>query len=712
MEGLDLKFSFSTHKALSHVTDYDVHMAYDFFLGRPPENPAVIDSHKKLQFHGLVRQFIQSDEFMDSVYNKLLNKVKISRLDNTLLPSRRQIAWITEIITFEEDEIKGFFLAKTWDDFFGKFLGIGNFDKASSPNRQFAEKPSLSEGLVIHALQSNPVYGVNPNSGRVDVGDEWPTLAALFMENYYLRISGNDSRNRTDALRHFARVGLASGLSPSPLFESTLYLDRAVEAGLPLLRPGEPALLHWMRHGAPARIVPTTLFDEAFYRSVYSDVPSERFGFDHFIAAGLQEDRQPNRWFDPAWYRATTTNIPPGYSAFMHFLESGAEAGLLPHRLFVTGHLSGTSLADWSAHGAAIVARLETMIGQFGKWAIDLLLSLFYPAYYSLVVSAAAAMSPLEQLSHFLTHGIEQDIPPSPLFEPDTYRRAWRDSTGEEMKGTNSLLHWLQGGHEVVAVPTRMFSDTYYRARYPDMADSSIDSFQHYLRLGIQQNREPNCWFEPNWYMSSAGSYSHDADPSYIQCLTRGGGGARASRVLWLLSGAPPFIRETPNAILDQIESLGQLLAATEPWLNELSAEQVKIAALLFAPETYTGNHALSPATPPIEKLAHFLKYDLATGERTGPLFIAEVYAKNAESYGESINIPFPLLHFLKFGIERRIVPNPIFNVKTYLHYNKDLKEFDNWLFLHFIRDGLYEGRLYSSRSELHLSLGFSMNSV
>ena len=212
--------------------------------------------------------------------------------------------------------------------------------------------------------------------------------------------------------------------------------------------------------------------------------------------------------------------------------------------------------------------------------------------------------------------------------------------------------------------------------------------------------------------MSSAGNYSHDAGPSYIQCLTHGGGGTRASRVLWLLSGAPPFVHETPSATLDQIESFGQLLAATEPWQNELSAEQIKIAALLFAPETYTGNHVLTPAAPPIEKLAHFLKHDLATGERVGPLFIAKMYVKNAGSCGESIQGGSPLLHFLKIGIERRIIPTPIFDEQTYLHHNKDLKDYDNWLFLHFIRDGLYEGRLYSSRSELNLSADFSMNSV
>ena len=453
----DVNFSFSTHKVLSHVTDYDVHMAYDFFLGRPPENSAVINSHKELKFDGMVNQFVQSDEFRSSVYDRIIDSHKIIRLDNTQLPSRRQIAWITEIVTFEEDEIKGFFLTKTWDDFFSKFLSLDKVGRLSSSDRSLAEKASVSHESTASALQSSHVSRAVPNIGRVEVGDDWPTLAALFVENYYLRISGSEGRNRTDALRHFARVGLASGLSPSPLFDSKFYLDRVAKAGLPLLQPGEPALLHWVRHGAPAQIVPTALFDEAFYRSVYSDLPSERFGFDHFIAAGLQEDRQPNRWFHPLWYRATTANIPPGYSAFMHFLETGAEAGLLPHKIFVAGHLNHTSLADWSAHGAAVVALLETMVGQFGKWGVDLLLALFYPAYYRLVVPAVASMSPLEQLSHFLTHGIEQDIPPSPLFEPDTYRRAWKESTGEEIKGTNSLLHWLQGGHEVISVPTRCF---------------------------------------------------------------------------------------------------------------------------------------------------------------------------------------------------------------------------------------------------------------
>jgi glycosyltransferase involved in cell wall biosynthesis len=55
-------------------------------------------------------------------------------------------------------------------------------------------------------------------------------------------------------------------------------------------------------HGAPARIVPTERFDEAFYRSKYLDMAqSPTWLFEHFIRNGVFEGRLPNH--APAFYR-------------------------------------------------------------------------------------------------------------------------------------------------------------------------------------------------------------------------------------------------------------------------------------------------------------------------------------------------------------------------------------------------------------------------
>ncbi|WP_158746821.1 hypothetical protein [Acidisphaera sp. L21] len=48
-EKTDIKLSFSVDNTIGPVTDYDVAMAYELFLGRPPKNSAVINSDKQPQ---------------------------------------------------------------------------------------------------------------------------------------------------------------------------------------------------------------------------------------------------------------------------------------------------------------------------------------------------------------------------------------------------------------------------------------------------------------------------------------------------------------------------------------------------------------------------------------------------------------------------------------------------------------------------------------
>jgi hypothetical protein len=112
----------------------------------------------------------------------------------------------------------------------------------------------------------------------MEIGSDWPLVAALFDASHYGMQAGIESKSHYEKLRHFADVGVWQGLSPSPLFDSNTYYDRATALGLPAFRPDEPIFLHWLRHGLPARIVPTSLFDEEFYVRNPPRKPSRKRG--------------------------------------------------------------------------------------------------------------------------------------------------------------------------------------------------------------------------------------------------------------------------------------------------------------------------------------------------------------------------------------------------------------------------------------------------
>jgi hypothetical protein len=82
----------------------------------------------------------------------------------------------------------------------------------------------------------------------------------------------------------------------------------------------------FLAHGAPKGIVPTPLFDPAWYLRSYPDV--RRSGLDpflHYVASGDRDGRSPGAWFDATWYRMRNPDVRDGnWTPFIHYLARGA----------------------------------------------------------------------------------------------------------------------------------------------------------------------------------------------------------------------------------------------------------------------------------------------------------------------------------------------------------------------------------------------------
>ena len=105
-----------------------------------------------------------------------------------------------------------------------------------------------------------------------------------------------------------------------------------------------------------------------------------------------------------------------------------------------------------------------------------------------------------------------------------------------------------------------------------------------------------------------------------------------------------------------------------------------------------------------VDKITHFLRYGMAIGAEVGPLFSGEVYSQRAEQAKLTAGAEeSPFVHFLRHGLQHRVVPTTVFDADTYLRLNPDLRAFPNWLFLHYVGDGLYEGRSCSSKQGISL---------
>ena len=86
------------------------------------------------------------------------------------------------------------------------------------------------------------------------------------------------------ALLRLCLTRLADGTDLSfPLFDRACYAARLADAGKPGPAPGEPSLLHWLRHGRRDALVPIWPFNASFYLRQHPDVlASGMVPYEHF----------------------------------------------------------------------------------------------------------------------------------------------------------------------------------------------------------------------------------------------------------------------------------------------------------------------------------------------------------------------------------------------------------------------------------------------
>lgn len=123
--------------------------------------------------------------------------------------------------------------------------------------------------------------------------EDWRQLAVLFMPQWH---TTRASLSTLHIFSDYVRADLKYAISPGPLFNADIYRSRALAAGLPLSGLAENPVLHWLRYGAGARVVPTDRFDEDFYLANNEDIAaSDDWSFIHFALHGVYEGRPGTR---------------------------------------------------------------------------------------------------------------------------------------------------------------------------------------------------------------------------------------------------------------------------------------------------------------------------------------------------------------------------------------------------------------------------------
>ncbi len=296
-----------------------------------------------------------------------------------------------------------------------------------------------------------------------------------------------------------------------------------------------------------------------------------------------------------------------------------------------------------------------------------------------------------------------------------------------------------------------LFDRTWYLLRYPDIAASGIDPFDHFLTSGLAEGRSPCILFDPAFYLNQPGA-PDTADFLFLHYLTIGvrlqidphplvDAGFYASQDPPLKAGTNPLThllgpgrRENrrPNPLFDaayyrrqnrDLDRSVHPLAhyALQGWQERLqphplfdpatyAEDRPDVAAVSLDPLAhYLHSGRLEGAQPswlfdpahyrascpdplaPADALLHFATLGCGPGRSPNALFDVAHYMREHPDVSRSGIDPF--LHFLEFGLPENRDPHPLFDSWFYRNQNADVVESGIPPFLHYLRYGACEGR-------------------
>lgn len=231
------------------------------------------------------------------------------------------------------------------------------------------------------------------------------------------------------------------------------------------------------------------MFDPSWYLDRNHDVRSlGRDPLDHFLRDGAREGRDPGPDFDTTHYVKQHSGInDTGLSPFEHFLRFGQHAS------------AAATESDASAGDTASFAQRVRASG------------LFDTAWY-LAQNQDVRRSGRDPFEHFVADGAWERRDPGPDFNTAAYvERAGSvdfskaspfehylnageatDRRGETLTQDQQFRELLRG--------SGLFNQSWYLAHNPDIQRSGIEPFDHVVRFGAAEGRDPGPGFQAAFY--------------------------------------------------------------------------------------------------------------------------------------------------------------------------------------------------------------------
>ncbi|RAP47569.1 MAG: hypothetical protein BZ135_02025 [Methanosphaera sp. rholeuAM6] len=334
----------------------------------------------------------------------------------------------------------------------------------------------------------------------------------LFDEEYYLAQCDNKKIN--DAFNHYLAIGSKKGYDPSKYFSTTQYLKKYPDVEYEGMNP----LVHYCLYGFEEDrvvkydvtlekqkefrkvVVEEGLFDEEYYLAQCDD-KNIRYSLDHYLEIGSKDGKNPSVYFDTDNYLENNPDVfylnkKPLVHFVLYALDSNRKVN---HNL---------SLSDYK---------------KFREYVYDK--GLFDEHYYLLQLNDDEKT--VDLLEHYLNVGYKRKLNPSKDFNTqkyvDTHEYLNDDvnplidhvmkiieeyytianselfdeefylTHGDEIEfdeSTDPIMHYILEGAQLGLNPSAFFCTSRYLEEYPDVKESGMNPFHHFIKYGQHQSKD------------------------------------------------------------------------------------------------------------------------------------------------------------------------------------------------------------------------------
>lgn len=386
--------------------------------------------------------------------------------------------------------------------------------------------------------------------------------------------------------------------------------------------------------------------------------------------------------------------------------------------------------------GGEVVQKTVVSLQDIDPRDLEAARSAFDESFY-LQTNVDVAEADVDPFEHFMLLGWRQGRDPSREFSVSFYLSANSDVVES---GMNPFVHWLFHGQGEGRLGTMIdhtkktdnekgsfdlirsrFDAVFYLEKYPDIAEASVDPFDHYMNLGWREGRDPSAEFSTSFYIVS-----------YPDVMAAG----KNPFAHWVLVG-------------EAERRLGRPVANTNTIPAAISPEDDRLAPVkeAFDADYYLSRY-LDVAKAGVDPFDHYMAIGWTEGRDPSEEFSTSFYLENNPDISAALKNPFehwvvdgrsegrlgrpeassskalqrqpglealearfdadyylakypelnaadfdPFAHYMQVGWHERRDPSDEFSTSYYLDFHPDIAEAGVNPFQHWVLHGEEEGR-------------------